>query len=195
MNTTATTLQGDFIRLEPLSREEHLSGLQDAGSESAMFDWFAADYSTPDAMAGFVEEAVVARSEGESLPFAAVLQASGEVIGSTRFCTIRTENRSVEIGWTWITPRYQRTPANTEAKFLMLRHAFDEWGCVRVEFETAVKNTQSQQALERIGATEEGVLRKHMLIHGEPQDSIYYSVLDTEWSDVHAHFQSELLRR
>jgi RimJ/RimL family protein N-acetyltransferase len=77
----------------------------------------------------------------------------------------------------------------------MLRHAFDEWGCVRVEFETAAKNIQSQQALERIGATEEGVLRKHMLIHGEPQDSVYYSILDTEWPDVHAHFQSELLQR
>jgi RimJ/RimL family protein N-acetyltransferase len=193
MNITPTTLHGEYIRLEPLSREDHLPGLQKAGSEPAIFDWFAADYSAPDAMAEFVEEALTAQSEGEALPFATLLQSSGKVIGSTRFCTIRPANRSVEIGWTWITPSHQRTPANTEAKYLMLRHAFEEWDCVRVEFETAAKNTPSQRALERIGAVEEGVLRKHMLIHGEPQDSVYYSILDTDWPELRSRFQSELL--
>jgi RimJ/RimL family protein N-acetyltransferase len=100
----------------------------------------------------------------------------------------------VEIGWTWITPAYQRTPANTEAKYLMLRHAFEEWDCVRVEFETAAGNERARAALDRINATEEGVLRKHMLIHGEPEDSVYFSIINEEWPEVSDLLTSELDR-
>jgi RimJ/RimL family protein N-acetyltransferase len=185
MNPAPTQLAGEYIRLEPLNPEAHLDGLQRAGRNNTIFEWFAEDYSSPEKMRSFVETAIEAQDEGTAVPFATIHQESGDVIGSTRFCTIRPANRSVEIGWTWLTPDQQRTPANTEAKYLMLRLAFEEWGCVRVEFETAAANVRARKALNRIGATEEGLLRRHMLIHGEPMDSIYYSVIENEWSGVH----------
>jgi RimJ/RimL family protein N-acetyltransferase len=184
MDVDRVTLEGDYVRLEPLSADEHLAGLQAAGADAAIFDWFADDYSTPEKMQTFVADALKAERKGESLPFATIWQETDEPIGSTRFCAIHPDSRSVEIGWTWITPEYQRTPANTEAKYLMLRHAFEEWDCVRVEFETAAANERARAALDRIGATEEGVLRKHMLIHGEPEDSVYFSIIDDEWPEV-----------
>ncbi|WP_435318758.1 GNAT family N-acetyltransferase [Haloarchaeobius sp. TZWSO28] len=194
MNVEPTTLDGEYVRLEPLSVEDHLDGLQTAGADPDIFRWFADDYSTPDAMRAFVEEALSAQEDGTSLPFATVRQQTGEVIGSTRFCAIRPPNRSVEIGWTWVTPDQQRTPANTEAKYLMLRHAFEHWDCVRVQFETAARNQPARDALDRIGATEEGILRKHMLIHGEPQDSVFCSILDSEWDAVEADLAAKLDR-
>jgi RimJ/RimL family protein N-acetyltransferase len=184
MEIERVTLEGQHIRLEPLSRDRHLEGLQDAGAESSIFEWFDDDYSTPAKMETFVTTAIEERENGDSLPFATVWRQTGEPIGSTRFCNLRPENRSVEIGWTWVTPEYQRTPASTEAKYLMLRHAFEEWNCVRVEFETAAQNERSRDALARIGATEEGILRKHMLIHGEPQNSAYFSIIEREWPEV-----------
>lgn len=194
MNVEPVTLAGEFVRLEPLSAERHLAELQDAGAYSSLFEWFADDYGTPEGIRRFVAEATDAREEGAALPFATVLQETGTAIGSTRFCTFRPEERGVEIGWTWVTPAYQGTPANTEAKFLMLRHAFEEWDCVRVEFETAAENERSRDALVRIGATEEGRLRKHMLIHGEPRDSVYFSVVESEWPDVKSLLTTELDR-
>ncbi|AUV80494.1 GNAT family N-acetyltransferase [Salinigranum rubrum] len=193
MNVEPQTLEAEYVRLEPLSREEHLRELQEAAA-SSIFEWFADDYSTPEAMEGFVEAALDAQEEGESLPFATVHRETGEAIGSTRFCTIRPDNRSVEIGWTWLTPDHQRTPANTEAKYLMLRHAFEEWSCARVEFETAAGNDRSRAALVRIGATLEGVLRKHMLVQGEPTDSAYFSVIDEEWPVVKQSLEDALDR-
>jgi RimJ/RimL family protein N-acetyltransferase len=194
MNPDPVTLEGEYVRLEPLSVEDHLEGLRDAASDDAIFRWFAAQYASPDGMREFVDDALSAQSDGSALPFATVRQDTGETVGSTRFCNVRPENRSVEIGWTWLTPDAQRTPANTEAKLLMLRHAFEQWDCVRVEFETAARNRRSRDALERIGAVEEGVLRKHMLIHGEPQDSVYFSVLDTEWESVRRDLRDKLDR-
>lgn len=184
MDVDRVTLEGEYVRLEPLTADDHLAGLQAAGADASIFEWFADDYSTLEQMQTFVTEALESEREDESLPFATIWQETNEVIGSTRFCTIRPANRSVEIGWTWITPEYQRTPANTEAKYLMLRHAFEEWNCARVEFETAAANERARAALDRIGATEEGVLRKHMLIHGEPRDSVYFSIIDDEWPEV-----------
>jgi RimJ/RimL family protein N-acetyltransferase len=194
MDVDRVTLEGDYVRLEPLSADEHLAGLQEAAADAAIFDWFADDYSTPEKMQTFVADALEAERENESLPFATIWQETDEPIGSTRFCAIRPASRSVEIGWTWITPEYQRTPANTEAKYLMLRHAFEEWDCVRVEFETAAANERARAALDRIGATEEGVLRKHMLIHGEPEDSVYFSIIDEEWPEVSELLTTELDR-
>lgn len=187
-------LDGTYIRLEPLARDDHLDDLQAAGADPALFRWFAADYSTPAAMRTFVQEALAAQDEGTALPFATVLQETGAAIGSTRFCNMRPDSQRVEIGWTWLTPRQQGTPANTEAKYLMLRHAFEQWDCVRVEFETAAGNERSREALNRIGATEEGVLRKHMLIQGTPQDSVLFSILDTEWPSVKRDLEAKLDR-
>lgn len=194
MTTSPITLEKDYIRLEPLSIEDHLDDLREAGAHASIFRWFADDYSTPEGMRTFVEEALDAQEDGTALPFATVLEETGEAIGSTRFCNMRPENRRVEIGWTWLTPDQQRTPANTEAKFLMLRHAFERWNCVRVEFETAAGNQRSRDALVRIGATEEGILRKHMLIQGEPEDGVFFSILDTEWPAVKRDLKRKLDR-
>jgi RimJ/RimL family protein N-acetyltransferase len=194
VNLDPVTLEGDHVRLEPLDPDAHLDDLTAAGSDEAIFRWFADSYTSPEAMRGFVETALQSQADGDALPFATVRQDTGEAIGSTRFCNVRPENRSVEIGWTWLTPDEWRTAANTEAKLLQLRHAFEQWDCVRVEFETAAGNERSRAALERIGAVEEGILRKHMLIHGEPRDSAYFSILDSEWPAVEADLESKLDR-
>lgn len=194
MNLDPITLEANYIRLEPLSMDRHLDDLQKADSDPGIFRWFADDYSTPDGLREFVEAALEAQENGTALPFAHVLRETGRAIGSTRFCNARPDNCRVEIGWTWLTPAHQGTPANTEAKYVMLRHAFEIWDCVRVEFETAAKNEPSRAALRRIGATEEGLLRKHMLIHGVPQDSVLFSILDSEWRNVTADLESRLDR-
>jgi RimJ/RimL family protein N-acetyltransferase len=194
MNIEPVTLEAEYIRLEPLSRENHLTELREAGASPSLFEWFGDDYSTREGMEAFVEGALDAHEEGESLPFATVHRETGETIGSTRFCTIRPEGRSVEIGWTWLTPDHQRTPANTEAKYLMLRHAFEEWSCARVEFKTAAGNERSRAALGRIGATMEGILRKRMLIHGKPTDCAYFSITDREWPAVKESLEAKLDR-
>lgn len=194
MNVQQVTLEGDYVRLEPLSPDEHLDDLIAAGSDESIFRWFGAQHAGPAAMRAFVADALEAQERGDQLPFATVRQDTGEAVGSTRFGNIRRENRAVEIGWTWLTPDEQRTAANTEAKRLQLRHAFEAWDCVRVEFETAVANAPARAALSRIGAVEEGVLRKHMLVQGEPRDSVLFSVVDSEWPDVERDLAAKLDR-
>src|ERR1700688_2877130 len=118
---------------------------------------------------------------------------SGQLIGSTRFMNIDHPNRGVEIGSTWIVPARQRTAVNTEAKYLMLRHAFDVWNCIRVELKTDALNQRSRNAILRIGAKEEGTLRKHLITWtGRVRDSVYFSILDTEWPEVKAKLEAML---
>lgn len=192
MDVQPVTLAGEFIRLEPLSVEDHLDELQANGDDSDIFTWFSQDVSSPAAMREFVLNALAAQDEGTAVPFATALTASGEAIGSTRFGNIVPEHRRVEIGWTWLTPAYQRTRANTEAKYLMLTHAFEEWDCVRVELKTDTRNTRSRDAIKRIGGREEGVLRKHMQTHQGTRDTVYYSILDEEWPGVKQDLESKL---
>ena len=137
-----------------------------------------------------VDEALSDAAKGAALPFTTIDKSTSEVIGSTRFANFDIANRHVEIGWTWITPAYQRTYVNSEAKYLMLSHAFDVWECARVELKTDVLNTKSRNAMLRMGATEEGALRKHVLaFNNRWRDTIYYSVLDTEWPEVKARLK------
>lgn len=192
MDIQPVTSTGNLIRLEPLSIERHLSDLQRNGDDASIFRWFSQDVSSPDAMREFVQTALAVRDAGTAIPFATVLTESGEAIGSTRFGNIVLEHRRVEIGWTWLTPEYQRTRANTEAKYLMLRHAFEEWGCIRVELKTDTRNERSREAIKRIGGTEEGVLRKHMQTHQGPRDTVYYSILDEEWPGVKEDLEAKL---
>src|SRR5581483_1387440 len=132
---------------------------------------------------------------GESVVFATVERNSGQVIGSTRFMNIDRVNRRVEIGSTWIVPAWQRTAVNTEAKYLMLRHAFEVWQCIRVELKTDALNQRSRNAILRIGAHEEGTLRRHLITHSaRVRDTVYFSILDAEWPGVKARL-SESLRR
>jgi RimJ/RimL family protein N-acetyltransferase len=144
-------------------------------------------------MADYVSAALRTRDEGTALPFVIVEAARGRVVGSTRFGNIAPEHRRLEIGWTWIARAWQRTSVNTEVKFIMLRHAFEVMGANRVELKTDALNERSRRAILRIGATEEGILREHMLTaSGRYRNTVYYSILRSEWNDVFAALSKKL---
>ena len=188
-------LEGDFVRLEPMTLGHH-SGLSEVGLDPDIWRYTLVLVRTPDEMRGYMESALKLQREGTTLPFVTIERSSGRIVGSTRFGNYDPANRRIEIGWTWVAPPWQRTAINTEAKFLMLSHAFEKLGCVRVELKTDVLNTPSRKAMLRIGATEEGVLRKHSLVwDGRYRDSIYYSVLDEEWAGVKQQLERMLIRR
>ena len=144
-------------------------------------------------MRDYIETALEEQRRGLSLPFATTLKATGQIVGSTRFANMDLKNRRVEIGWTWVGVPWQRTVVNTEAKYLMLCHAFETLGCQRVELKTDARNSRSRQAILRLGAKEEGVLRKHMVAYsGRVRDTVYFSILDDEWPSVKARLQAKL---
>lgn len=182
-------LAGQKIRLEPLTIE-HAGALAKAAGEPEIFRWYTTRMSTPEEIIQWVEEGLTEQQRGLGLPFATVDARSGAVAGTTRFLNIDRKNLRVEIGSTWLFPAWQRTGANREAKYLMLQHAFDVWGVRRVEFKTHASNVQSRTALAALGATEEGTLRKHMVMpDGSARDSVYFSILDTEWSGVRTRLE------
>jgi len=195
MDIRPVVLDGVYVRLEPLSLD-HLPALIEIGLEPDLWRWTTQVVRTPEEMEEYVRGALAEQAAGRALPFATVEKASGRVAGSTRFAAIEPLHRRVEIGWTWLAPPWQRTVLNTEAKFLMLRHAFERWGCVRVEFKTDVLNTQSRQALLRIGAKEEGILRSHIITAiGRVRDTVYFSVTAPEWPAVRAALEAKLQPR
>lgn len=188
------TLAGRHVRLEPLS-PEHLPALCEVGLDPELWRWTLSVIRTPEEMRDYVETALRERDAGRALPFATVDAASGRAVGSTRFANPSEADGRVEIGWTWLGRAWQRTPANTEAKYLMLRHAFETLGCVRVEFKTDALNQRSRAAILRLGAVEEGVLRRHMRSQGgRMRDSVYFSILDDEWPAVKAGLEAKLAR-
>ena len=192
IDPTPIILEGKIVRLEPLSLA-HLDGLIAVGLDPELWRWTTSRARTPDAMRDYVEEALAEQRAGTSLPFATAERESGRVIGSTRFGNIAPAHRKVEIGWTWIARDRQRTPVNTEAKYLMLRHAFEVWECVRVELKTSALNEKSRRAILRIGATEEGILRQHMInADGSLRDTVYFSIIDREWPAVKARLETML---
>jgi RimJ/RimL family protein N-acetyltransferase len=186
------TLEGRHVRLEPLAAE-HLRDLTVAYDEDTTpYGYLGYD---PGAMGWepWLAEALAGQAKGVYLPWATVLRETGQAIGSTRFGDIEPAHGRVEIGWTWLGKRYQRTAANSEAKLLQLAHAFDELGATRVAFKTDGRNERSQRALEAIGATREGVLRRHMRMpDGYLRDTVYYSILADEWPAVRAHLQARV---
>jgi len=144
-------------------------------------------------MRTYVETALQWQAEGSALPFATILNETDQIVGSTRFANIDREHKHMEIGWTWIGKPWQRTAVNTEAKYLMLRHAFEQLGCIRVEFKTDSLNQQSRNAILRIGAKEEGTFRNHMIIQdGRYRHSVYFSVIDSEWAEVKRRLEEKL---
>jgi len=186
------TLEGQHVRLEPLSLAHHAQ-LCMIGLDEELWRWVVQPVRTPDEMRAYIEEALQAQAAGTALPFATVDKVSGRAIGSTRFGSIDRVNRHVEIGWTWLGLKWQRTAANTEAKYLMLRHAFETWGCLRVEFKTDSLNEPSRRALLRIGAKEEGIFRNHMITStGRLRHSVYYSIIDSEWPKLKTHLEKKL---
>jgi RimJ/RimL family protein N-acetyltransferase len=194
MDLAPRTLEGPTIRLEPLA-PDHLDGLCRAGLDPDLWRLTVNRVTDRTAMEGYVSAAWDEQRTGTMLPFATVLRQTGEVIGSTRFGNASPANRRVEIGWTWLGRPWQRSGANTEAKYLMLRHAFETWDCIRVEFKTSALNQRSRAAIVRLGAREEGILRHHMINEdGSLRDSVYYSVLRGEWSEVRDRLEDLLSR-
>jgi RimJ/RimL family protein N-acetyltransferase len=186
------TLEGDRVRLEPLTLE-HLSGLVEIGLVPTMWTWMPVVVRRPDDLRGLVVSALRTREAGTEFPFVTIERATGRPVGSTRYLAIALEHARLEIGWTWLAPAWQRSAVNTEAKLLMLTHAFEALGCQRVEFKTDAQNEASRRALLGIGAVFEGVFRKHLLVRGgERRDSAWYSITDDEWPDVKAHLQARL---
>ena len=186
------TLAGRHLRLEPL-RIEHVPALAEAGEDPAVWTWYPHSAHGPERMRAWVQQALDGQAAGTVLPFVQVDVASGRVIGSTRFGAIEASHRRAEIGWTWLNPAFQRTAANTESKYLMLRHAFETLGLVRVEFKTDSGNQASRRALARIGATEEGIFRNHMIVEGgRLRHSVYFSIIDSEWPAVKAGLERKL---
>jgi RimJ/RimL family protein N-acetyltransferase len=146
-------------------------------------------------MRAYIAEALELQAAGTALPFVVIEKSTGAIVGSTRFGNIAVPHRRLEIGWTWITPRWQRTYVNTETKYLLLKHAFETLGCIRVEFKTDSLNRQSQNALAGIGATEEGTMRNHMIVGGgRKRHSVYFSIIDAEWPDVKKRLEGRLQR-
>ncbi|HUQ48417.1 MAG TPA: GNAT family protein [Gemmatimonadaceae bacterium] len=189
------TLDGDRVRMEPMT-EEHLDALVLAGGFDELWLLTAVNAAKREDMKAYMDAALADAAKGTALPFVTIDKESGRVIGSSRFGNIDPPNRKVEIGWTWITPAFQRTHVNSEAKLLMMTHAFEVWNCVRVELKTDVLNMKSRNAMLRIGAIEEGVLRRNQLTQrGRYRDSIYFSVLDTEWPAVKERLQGFIARR
>lgn len=192
MQIQPVVLDGRFVRLDPLS-PEHLGPLLEIGLDPELWRWTAGVVRNPKEMEDYIRTALAEQAQGRSLPFATVHRPSGRTVGSTRFGNIDRENRRVEIGWTWIGRPWQRTAVNTEAKHLMLRHAFEVWDCLRVEFKTDRLNEQSRRALLRIGAKEEGMLRSHMITAtGRVRDSVYFSIIAAEWPEVRARLEEKL---
>ena len=188
------TIEGSVVRLEPV-RLDHAAQLWQVAKDHLddIFRWFPYRMRTREDFDGLVANASAEQERGESVVFATVEKSSGRVIGSTRFMNIDRANRRVEIGSTWIAPPWQRTAVNTEAKYLMLRHAFDVWGCIRVELKTDALNEKSRNAILRIGAKEEGTLRRHLITHtGRVRDTVYFSILDSEWADAKSRLRRYL---
>ena len=190
----AGVLTGRTLRLEPLG-PEHAAGLAAVGLDPELWRITMTRFETPTDVDRYIATALQEREAGAGVPFATVLQADGRVVGSTRFGAIVPEHRRAEIGWTWIARPWQRSAVNTEAKYLMLRHAFEVWNLVRVEFKTDVLNAASRDAILRLGAKEEGIFRKHLRAP-DPRwrDSVYFSIIDDEWPAVKAGLEAKLAR-
>jgi N-acetyltransferase len=191
---TPVKLSGSVVRLDPI-RHQHAELFWEVAKNNLddIFRWIPYRMQTRDDFQLLVAKALQEQERGESVVFTTVEIASGRVIGSTRFMNIDRNNRRVEIGSTWIAPAWQRTAVNTEAKYLMLRHAFEVWGCFRVELKTDALNEKSRNAILRVGAKEEGTLRRHVVTWtGRVRDSVYFSILDSEWPEVKARLEEKL---
>ena len=188
----ASVLEGGIVRLEPLERR-HEEGLFEVAWDERIWAWMPYPAATRETFRSWMDDALARSEAGTEAAFATVDAKTGEAVGSTRFLALRPEHRGVEIGWTWLTPSRWRTGANVEAKLLMLEHAFDRLGCVRVEFKTDARNERSRSAMAALPARFEGIFRKHMLVRGgQRRDSAYYSIIDDEWPEVRANLERRL---
>ena len=194
MNFKPVTLEGRHVRLEPLSMA-HLPDLCDAGLDPELWRWTPRIVRTPEEMRSYVETVLRLQQQGSALPFTTIDRKSGVAVGCTRYMNIEPEHHRLEIGGTWLARPWQKTPFNTEAKYLMLQHAFETLGCIRVEFKTDLLNDQSRAALLRIGALQEGVFRHHMLTHTRRiRHTVYFRILNFEWPQIKTQLEEKLQR-
>ena len=185
-------LEGHQLRLEPLTLAHH-EGLCQIGLEADLWRWIPNQVRTPTDMTNYIETALAEQAAGKSLPFAQIERSTGRVIGSSRYMNIEAAHRRVEIGSTWVAPAWQRTAINTESKYLLLRHAFEALGCIRVELKTDSLNERSRAAIRRIGGKEEGTFRNHMIISdGRVRHTVYFSILGSEWPGIKAGLEQRL---
>jgi RimJ/RimL family protein N-acetyltransferase len=185
-------LEGRQVRLEPLTME-HTSGLTEVGLDGDLWKWIPIPVRTPEEMRAYVQTALNEQANGSALPFALIEKSTGRTLGSTRYGNIERTHHRLEIGWTWVAREWQRTAINTEAKYLLLRHAFETLKCMRVELKTDSLNARSRAAILRIGAREEGTFRNHMLTaSGRIRHTVYFSIIDSEWPDVKAALETRL---
>jgi RimJ/RimL family protein N-acetyltransferase len=185
-------LEGRHVRLEPLANA-HLAGLAAVGLDRELWRWIPTPVRTMEEMSAYVETALREQEQGTSLPFALAEKSTGRLMGSTRYGNIDRTHRRVEIGWTWVAREWQRTAVNTEAKYLLLKHAFESLGCIRVELKTDSLNERSRAAILRIGAREEGIFRNHMITaSGRIRHTVYFSIVASEWPGVKARLESML---
>jgi RimJ/RimL family protein N-acetyltransferase len=193
MEVSPVTLEGQHVILEPLLLA-HEELLNDAAADGELWNSTVTIVPTRETMADYVQSALKAQADGSELPFVIIRKSSGQVVGTTRFYFIDRENRHVEIGYTWLAASAQRTPVNTEAKLLLLTHAFEHWECIRVALVTDFLNQQSRTAILRLGAKQEGILRQHMIMPGgRYRDSVLFSIIDAEWPEVRAKLEAKLV--
>ena len=193
MKVEPVTLTGRIVRLEPLS-EDHIPALAKVGLEEKIWRYMRyGKMESVERMAAWVHALLELQAQGTDLPFTVFHLASGSAVGCTRYLDIEPANRSLEIGGTWYGLDYQGTLVNTECKYLLLKHAFEDLGCIRVWFKTDLRNLRSQHALEKLGAVKEGVLRNHMILpDGTIRDSVVYSLLPQEWPQVKTKLEARL---
>jgi RimJ/RimL family protein N-acetyltransferase len=195
VNLQPVTLEGSHVRLEPLS-ESHHDALCAVGLDPELWRWIPIQVLDRDQMMNFIRRELAEQAQGTSIPFATVERSTKNVIGATRFMNIDAANKRIEIGSTWIAKPWQRTAINTEAKYLMMRYAFETLGCNRVELKTDSLNTKSRDAILRIGAKQEGTLRQHMTTwSGRLRDTVYFSVIAPEWPDVKLALEAKISKR
>lgn len=194
LHVEPVTLEGALVRLEPLAMT-HYAQLCQVGLDEELVRITQSYAPTPDGLRTYIEKALQRQGDGTALPFAVIAKAVDRAIGSSRYAAIDRANRRLEIGWTWYGREWQRTAVNTETKYLMLRHAFEALGCVRVEFKTDILNARSRAALLRIGAKEEGIFRQHMIMpDGRVRNTVYFSIINDEWPQVKARLEGLLVR-
>jgi len=185
MEVKSVVLVGQHVRLEPLN-ETHVPGLAAIGVGQNFWHFMLyGEMNTVEDMKNWVKDILGRAQNGTDLPFVAIHLESGRVAGATRYLNIMPHDRGLEIGGTWYGLEFQRTPVNTECKYLLMSHAFETLGAIRVQLKTDSRNERSQKAIERLGSKKEGILRNHMILpDGRYRDSVFYSILDTEWAEV-----------
>lgn len=189
MEIKPVTLEGTYVRLEPV-RLDHVAALWRIGADEAIWRYMPRIIRSEGDMRAYIEAELRQQQAGLVLRFVTIAKRIEQPVGSTSYLNIDRQHRRLEIGGTWITPAWQRSAINTEAKYLQLAHAFETLGCIRVEFKTDALNVKSRQALARIGAVEEGIFRNHMVMpDGRLRDSVYFSIIASEWPAVKTHLE------